>query len=52
MGYWHDMPKPEEVNDWSLFTSPAYIIGDSIDKEEEIKEVVLDNSKQPFKFVM
>ena len=53
MGYWHELPKPEEINDYSKYTSPTYILKpqniEIIDTKEEDKET---SERSTFKFIL
>lgn len=53
MGYWHEIPKPEEINDYSKYTSPTYILKpqstEITDTKEEDKET---SERSTFKFIL
>lgn len=52
MGYWHDLPKPEEIIDYERFCNPSYILGTEPELVKDTPEQVADAPKSSFKFVM
>ena len=53
IGYWHDLPKPEDINDFGKYTNPSYILKAQTEEKEKDKEKdkAVDNSTT-FKFIM
>ena len=37
MGYWKEMPKPDEIYDWQKYTNPSYILNPETE-ESKINE--------------
>lgn len=51
-GYWHELPRPDEINDYDKYLTPNYILGESIDTSNTDIPEVKDTIKNNFKFVM
>ena len=51
MGYWHELPKSNEINDYGKYTNPDYILKQDLEKEMEKREDS-DGNKTTFKFTM
>jgi hypothetical protein len=49
MGYWHELPKSNEINDYGKYTNPDYILKQDLEKDNVIVNEISDNG---FKFKM
>lgn len=52
MGYWKELPKPEEINDYSKFTSPTYILKPQSEETDTKQEKDKDSESSTFKFIL
>lgn len=49
VNYWHDLPKADEITDYTKYSSPDYIFNDTDENQEETNNS-LDNFTQTFNF--
>ena len=54
MGYWHDLPKANEINDYSKYCNPSYILKPTTIEVEDKPEVKESDKEEntTFKFIM
>ena len=53
MGYWHELPKSNEINDYGKYTNPDYILKQELEEcEMKMNSATDKNGKTTFKFTM
>lgn len=53
MGYWHELPKSNEINDYGKYTNPDYILKQELEEcEIKMNSATDKNGKTTFKFTM
>lgn len=52
MGYWHELPKSNEINDYGKYTNPDYILKQDLEKDNMIEDLDKNGNKTTFKFTM
>lgn len=53
MGYWHELPKSNEINDYGKYTNPDYILKQELEEcEMKMNSATDKDGKTTFKFTM